>query len=90
MAINFTFSEKALLHSLHWYGFSPVCVLRCLLSNPSMRKPCYTDYIRMGFHQYVSLDVHQDDPQDYLSLRKTCYIGYIGMVFHQCVPLYVY
>ena len=27
-----------------------------------MRKPCYTDYIHMGFHQYVSLDVHQDDP----------------------------
>ena len=27
-----------------------------------MRKPCYIDYIGMIFHQYVSLDVHQDDP----------------------------
>ena len=47
-----------------------------------MRKPCYIDYIGMIFHQYVSLDVHQDDP----SLEKTYYIEYIGIDFHQCVP----
>ena len=46
-----------------------------------MAKTCYIDYIGMVFHQYVSLDVHQDDP----SQEKGCYIVCISMDFHQCV-----
>ena len=31
MSYKITISKKALSHWLHWYGFSPVCVLMCIL-----------------------------------------------------------
>ena len=39
-------------HSLHWYGFSPLRILKCPIRWIFFKKHCHTDCICMVFPQY--------------------------------------
>ena len=50
--------KKHLLHTLHWCGFSPVCVLACVSSDDKpVWKFSYINHIYVAFHQCVLLPV---------------------------------
>ena len=72
--------KRVLLHWLHWYGWSPVCVSRCL----SWEK-CFVLVFHIHYIGMVSLYCEfWDDLKDYHFLNKICDTCNTDMVSLQC------
>ena len=79
------FEKKLLLHWIHWYGISPVCVL--MFSKVSItwevRNPCHNGYIYMVSLQCDSFCVLQAHYFLKNPARLVAYIWFISSMGHQ-------
>ena len=77
---------KALVHWLHWNGFSPVCILIWAFSLFSSEKHCHINYSYTdnGYLLNESLSVFSDE----LFERKTYHIDHTDMASLLCVFSY--
>ena len=80
--LRILFLKKAFSHSIHWNGFSPVCMFICLWS---LNITILWEKLAIKIIVIFVTRVYTLMCLKITSVRKTCYNGYIDMVFPQYV-----